>query len=147
MQRAFVCVLTVMICTLLGICAPIARDYEVKTPILPVSPAILTADDRPWEQMPDGTRRKAYFNDRLTVMLFEIGGPQSGPMKTHHHPHDQITYVIEGTARVKVGDDIRIVGPGSVYIAPSNVEHGAQVLSKRLVLLETFTPTREDFRK
>lgn len=127
--------------------APMARDYSVSAPIVPVSPAILLDDERPWERMPDGSRRKVYFNDRLTMVLFEVHGPSTRALKTHHHPHDQITYVLQGRARVQVGDVIRVVGPGAVYIAPSNVPHGMQVLSRRFVGLDVFTPTREDFRE
>ncbi|UCD30121.1 MAG: hypothetical protein JSV03_06530, partial [Planctomycetota bacterium] len=48
-----------------------ARDYQSGGPIITVEPTVINADDRPWEQVGDGVRRKVYFNDRLTVVYLE----------------------------------------------------------------------------
>jgi quercetin dioxygenase-like cupin family protein len=45
-----------------------------------------------------------------------------------------------------VGGKAREIGPGGVFIAPSNVRHGIELLTDKVVLLDVFTPTREDFR-
>lgn len=107
-------------------------------------PNILRADDRPWEDLGNGSRRKVFQCDRLTLVLFEIArqGPDPAPIKTHAHEQDQVTCVLEGRAVVRVGGTEREVGPGAVYLAPSNTPHGMRVLSDRFVGLDTFSPPR-----
>jgi quercetin dioxygenase-like cupin family protein len=125
------------------------RDYSVTAPVIPVDPAILSASDIPWEDLGNGARRKVVFNDRLTFVILEINRPaeKDGEIALHSHPHDQISYVLEGKVRVKIGTEEKVIETGGMYIVPSNVPHGIQVLSDKLILLDMFTPVREDFRK
>lgn len=121
------------------------RDYRSLTPIQPVEPKLW--DQVPWQQVAPGQRRKVLYNDRLTMVWLEMDpAPQQPQLLTHYHAHDQITMIVEGKAKAQVGDQRREVGPGAAYVAPSNVHHGLRPLSSRLVLVECFTPTREDFR-
>jgi hypothetical protein len=45
-----------------------------------------------------------------------------------------------------VGEEEREISAGGAYVAPSNVHHGMKPLTRRLMLVECFTPAREDFR-
>ncbi len=109
---------------------------------------VFAPDDVAWEDLGKGSKRKAWFNDTMTVALFEIvGGDQRPTPPKHHHPHEQIGYVIEGRALVTLGDKTEEIVPGGVYIVTANVPHTVKPLTHRLVLLESFTPTREDFRQ
>jgi quercetin dioxygenase-like cupin family protein len=120
------------------------RDYRC-TPVIAVSPQLF--EQVPWQVLPDGLRRKVLFNDRLTMVLLEIDrAVDDKPMQTHYHVHDQITYVLEGRARVSLAGSEKEVEAGAAYVAPSNVPHGLKPLSRRVVIVECFTPTREDFR-
>lgn len=124
-----------------------ARDYQVTAPITPMESAIIASDERPWQEVSPGVRRKVYFNDRLTMALIEITDGDKRPAPpAHHHPHDQIGYVLEGRGLVTLGDQTREIGPGGVYVVTSNMIHGVKPLTPRFVLVEAFTPTREDFR-
>ena len=101
----------------------------------------------PWEELGHGLRRRVLFTDRLTMVLLEIRTvPDAAPVKTHYHPHDQITYVLEGEALVHLDGQELEVGPGGAYCVPSNVHHGLKPLSDKVVIVDCFTPTREDFR-
>ena len=40
-----------------------------------------------------------------------------------HHDEDEISYVLEGTFGVRVGDEIGEAGPGSYVLKPRNVPH------------------------
>jgi quercetin dioxygenase-like cupin family protein len=110
--------------------------------------AIVLADERPLEEAAPGLRRKAFFTDRLTLVYFEVTKTpgQADVLRTHSHHHDQITLIVAGRARAQVGSVIQEVGPGAVIVAPSNVPHGLLALSDQLVAIDTFTPTRDDFR-
>lgn len=54
------------------------------------------------------------------VYCFEPGQEQS----PHSHAgSDKVYYVIEGTARIRIGEDERSVGAGTAALAPSGVSH------------------------
>ncbi|MBS2037712.1 cupin domain-containing protein [bacterium] len=121
------------------------RDYRVREPIQAVDPKLW--DQVPWQQIGPGQRRRVLFNDRLTMVWLEMDpAPQQPVLLTHYHAHDQITMLVEGRAEVRVGDQQRVVEAGAAYVAPSNVHHGLRPLSPRVVIVECFNPTREDFR-
>jgi len=63
----------------------------------------------------------------------------------HRHPHEQMTLVERGRVRFFIEGEQRIAGPGDVLHFPSNVEHWATMLDEEVVLVDIFTPLREDF--
>lgn len=81
------------------------------------------------------------------LMFVEVIFENGGVGKSHTHEHEQASYCIEGEFEYTVGDETKIIGVGdSVYI-PSNVLHGCRVLGERGVLIDVFSPQREDFLK
>ena len=62
------------------------------------------------------------------------------------HTEDELYYVLEGRARVRVGDDDRAVVPGSLVFVAAHVDHKFHDIEERLVLLVAFGPA-EDSRK
>jgi quercetin dioxygenase-like cupin family protein len=115
------------------------RVMEDETTILPASEAN-------WAVLENGWRRQAIFSGNLTLAVIEAKGPETGPIQTHHHVHDQVTYLIDGEIEVQIGDEVRRIGPGGSYRVPSDVPHGIRVLSAKARLVDAFTPPREDFR-
>lgn len=108
---------------------------------------IFTAEEVPWETMENGWRRKVLFSGQLTFVVLEAKGPTTGSVELHSHVHDQISYVMEGQIEAHIGDEIKQISTGGFYRVPSNAPHGVQVLSEKLLLIDAFTPPREDFRK
>jgi mannose-6-phosphate isomerase-like protein (cupin superfamily) len=67
-------------------------------------------------------KNNLFTTDRLfcDVYCFEPGQEQT----PHSHPgSDKIYYVIDGTARIRIGTDERQVGAGTAALAPSDVSH------------------------
>jgi len=64
----------------------------------------------------------------------------------HSHPHEQIAYVTKGRFEFLVeGRENVFLGVGdSIYFEP-NVVHGGKPLEDESVLVDIFTPIREDF--
>jgi len=55
------------------------------------------------------------------VYCFEPGQAQ----KAHAHPDaDKLYFVLDGSARIRIGDSERDVGAGTAVLAPAGVEHG-----------------------
>lgn len=46
------------------------------------------------------------------------------PHSTHHHVHEEVLFVREGSVEVTIGDRKTRLGPGSVAYLASNQEHG-----------------------
>lgn len=63
----------------------------------------------------------------------------------HTHPHDQVTYVIEGRFEFTVGGETTILEPGTVALIPGGTTHGGKTLSACRVI-DVFAPARADYR-
>jgi mannose-6-phosphate isomerase-like protein (cupin superfamily) len=56
-----------------------------------------------------------------TAVMTIAPGQEAGPVETHHA--DQIVYVIEGEAVIKVEEDERRTGPGGLVMIPAGARH------------------------
>lgn len=63
----------------------------------------------------------------------------------HRHPHEQITFVERGRVRFIVGEEERTAEAGDVLHFPPNCWHGATMLEEEVILIDIFSPIREDF--
>ncbi len=98
----------------------------------------------PAKEILGGTIHGHYAHlDRLTVGEVELNAGTPVPM--HHHPHEQVTYVIDGRFEFTVGNDTRILEPGMAALIPGGVMHGGRTLSACRVL-DIFSPVREEYR-
>jgi quercetin dioxygenase-like cupin family protein len=80
------------------------------------------------------------------LMAVRVEAPKRSLAPAHSHPHEQMTLVIQGRLRFRVGDEWREVGPLEILHIPSEVEHEAEVLEDTL-FFDLFHPVREDFLK
>lgn len=90
------------------------------------------------------TRRIMAYTDGLMCVenTFEKGAQGA----LHSHPHTQITYVVRGAFSFTIGGETRTVRQGDTLLKEDGVEHGCTCLEAG-VLLDIFTPMREDFVK
>jgi len=88
-------------------------------------------------------RRVLAENDQL--MLVEFAFAADGVGAPHSHPHVQSTFVKSGRFAFTVGDESFEVGPGDAFVIPSNAVHGCRALGEPGVLIDSFTPRRDDF--
>ena len=78
------------------------------------------------------------------LMQAEVAFEQGAIGPLHTHPHEQLTYVLSGVFEFTIGDETRIVRAGDTLYKQPNILHGCRCIEKG-VLLDTFTPQREDF--
>ncbi|MEY4628456.1 MAG: hypothetical protein RLZZ595_782 [Bacteroidota bacterium] len=64
----------------------------------------------------------------------------------HHHPHEQITYMLDGKLEMQIGEELLVLEPGTVKVIPSNTPHSAVALTD-CTLIDVFSPVREDYRE
>ena len=92
-------------------------------------------------------KNKAFvFND--TIRAKDLGGElhfEKGAVGAmHHHPHTQCSYVVSGAFEFTINGEKKVVRKGDTLYKLPNVEHGCVCLEEG-VLLDFFTPMREDF--
>ena len=97
-------------------------------------------------QMLDGGVERKILSHTAGMMVVEITFPAGGVGAVHTHPHLQSSYVKSGEFEYTVGDEKVIVREGdSLTFAPDEL-HGCVCL-KAGVLVDVFSPAREDFLK
>lgn len=102
-------------------------------------------DERPLTDLGGGTTRRILtWNEELMAVevAFETGSVGS----VHTHPHTQCSYVLSGKFSYSVEGEAVELNPGDSITVPSGLPHGTVCLEKG-VLLDVFTPMREDFLK
>ena len=95
-----------------------------------------------------GDRRTRYLTYGKNLMVVTIDfndGPTDKADPPHSHPHEQISYVVEGELIFFLDEEQHRVGPGDMVVIPPNVMHSVQLLSEHVRLIDAFTPLREDF--
>jgi unsaturated pyranuronate lyase len=97
----------------------------------------------PAEQLADGISRQMIYGERLMVCRFSFAPRVVTPV--HSHSHEQITLVERGRVRFTVAGVDRIAAAGDVLFFPSGLEHGATMLEEPVVLVDIFSPPREEF--
>lgn len=99
----------------------------------------------PAKEIFGGTIRGHYAHlEKLTIGEVSLAANTKLPL--HQHPHEQITYVIEGRFEFTVGDETTVLGPGMAALVPSGVPHGGTTLTACRVI-DVFSPAREDYRQ
>ena len=99
--------------------------------------------DVPFERIADGIDRQMVVGERLMLCRLTLQPHVDTPL--HSHPHEQMTIVERGRVRFTVAGETRLAAPGDVLHFPSNTMHGATMLDEEVVLIDIFTPIREDF--
>jgi quercetin dioxygenase-like cupin family protein len=107
-----------------------------------------TATDKPWRDIPsqrvgEGVDRQMVVGERLMMCRLTIQPHVDTPV--HSHPHEQMTLIERGRVRFTIDGTMRVVGAGDVLHFPPNVAHGATMLDEEVVLIDIFTPIREEF--
>ncbi len=102
-------------------------------------------DEIPWEHAGEGIQRQVMGYD-ATVMLVKVKFEKDAIGTMHQHPHVQTTYVESGLFNMTIGDETKLIVAGDGYYVPPNVMHGVTCLEAG-VLIDVFSPVREDFLK
>lgn len=98
-----------------------------------------------WEELGGGIRRKILTYENK-VMMAKIAFEKGAVGEAHSHPHIQCSYVESGEFELTIDGDVRVLKAGDSFLVPTNTLHGAVALSEG-VLIDVFTPLREDFLK
>jgi quercetin dioxygenase-like cupin family protein len=79
------------------------------------------------------------------IMLSYVEIDAGATVPTHSHPHEQAGVVLSGRLQLTIGDETRVLETGQMYIAPSGVPHSAAAVGGPVVVVDIFSPIREDY--
>jgi quercetin dioxygenase-like cupin family protein len=104
-------------------------------------------DQIEFKQVDHNTKRKVLAHDHNLMMVeIHFAEPtEEADLVPHSHPHEQMTYVLQGKLKFFIDDKSHEVQAGDSLYFPSRVMHGCVVLEPDTRLLDVFTPIREDF--
>jgi mannose-6-phosphate isomerase-like protein (cupin superfamily) len=88
-----------------------------------------------------------YLDDLMVAVCTFTNGPADKPDMPHSHPHEQITYVAEGNLKFFMGEEEKYLSKGDLIAVKPGIQHCIQILSKKVRLIDSFSPVREDFLK
>ena len=99
-------------------------------------------DYQPIEPVP-GCQMRTPFGEHLMLSYLEMDDGAEVPL--HSHSHEQGGMLIKGTLDLTIGDETRRCQPGAMFLIPSGVMHKAVAVGGPVLVLDVFSPVREDY--
>lgn len=101
-----------------------------------------------WDQIPvenpsDGIERQMVIGKNIMICRFRFAPFLVTP--EHTHPHEQMTLVVKGKVKFIIEGKTHIMSAGDVLHFPPHNRHGATMLDEEVILIDIFSPIREDF--
>ena len=97
----------------------------------------------PIEHVADGIQRQMVVGENLMICRFRFAAFLVTP--EHEHPHEQMSIIESGRVRFFVEGTERLASAGDVLHFAPGCRHGATMMDEEVVLIDIFTPVREDF--
>ncbi|MBT2654599.1 cupin domain-containing protein [Bacillus sp. ISL-18] len=80
-----------------------------------------------------------------SMMMTEIAFQKGSIGEIHSHVHEQISYIVQGSFDFTLDGKVQRVEKGDSIYIPSNTLHGVKALEDESIILDIFTPKRDDF--
>ncbi|TAI49699.1 cupin domain-containing protein [Flagellimonas allohymeniacidonis] len=97
----------------------------------------------PSKEIMPGYHGKMIHSKEMTWAFWDV--EEGATVPEHHHVHEQIMHVVEGTFEFTVAGKTGIYEPGDVVVIPSNIPHGGKALTP-CKLMDVFCPAREEYK-
>lgn len=94
------------------------------------------------KELAPGVTIQVVPGDRMTMVVFSI--KKGAQIPEHSHPHEQMGLVTAGKMKLIVDQKEQVVKPGTAWHIPGNVVHSGECLEDDTVVVEFFSPPRED---
>ena len=108
-------------------------------------PQFVRFDDVRSFLLTDGVGGRPLFGEGVMLNLIDFEPGATVPL--HSHPHEQLGIVLEGMQALVVDGVARELGPLEAYVLPGGVEHSAYCGPEGALVLDVFSPVREDYRE
>lgn len=95
------------------------------------------------EMVPNG-RTQTFWGEQMLVSRVEFGPHVQAA--EHKHPHEQFGVVLAGELTLTIAGEPLHLTAGEMYLIPGNILHSAAAGPQGFVVVEVFSPVREDLQ-
>jgi quercetin dioxygenase-like cupin family protein len=85
-----------------------------------------------------------YAGEHLQMSMVDI--PADGVVEWHQHSNEQMGVLVAGRALFLIGDEVKELRPGDMYLMPPNVPHKVIPLGGPARAIDFFYPIRDEYR-
>ncbi|MEO5581042.1 MAG: cupin domain-containing protein, partial [Saprospiraceae bacterium] len=99
----------------------------------------------PVEQVNPSMQRRIITGEKMMTAKLNFKDGFEAPL--HHHMHEQITQVVEGSMRFWFGankEEVLDLLPGDIIVIPSDLPHAALMIGD-VEVIDIWAPPRQDF--
>lgn len=126
----------------------VTKNHLVKNKLMigetPQKQALVTDWSKiPVEKPAEGIERQMVVGENMMMIRFRFAPFLETPQ--HTHPHEQMTLVVQGKVKFFISGEEHILQAGDVIHFPPHNRHGATMLDEEVILIDMFSPIREDF--
>ena len=104
----------------------------------------LNLDAQPPKQLLPGVTIRPFWGDKL--MLVHLTIQPNALVPEHTHPHEQMGYIFQGSCEMTIGTETKALSTGDSYLVPSNMHHSLVSGPTGVVVLDIFSPPREEYK-
>ena len=85
-----------------------------------------------------------YAGEFIQISTVEL--PADGVVEWHQHANEQMGVLMEGRALFHIGDEVKELKPGDMYLMPANIPHKVIPIGRPVKAVDFFYPIRDEYR-
>jgi quercetin dioxygenase-like cupin family protein len=101
-------------------------------------------DNRASKEFVPGVHARTFWAEKMLLAHLEFDAHAQVP--NHSHFHEQCGTVLSGEIVLSINGEARTLTAGDCYVIPGGVEHWVTNGSTVAVLMEVFSPLREEYK-
>ena len=95
-------------------------------------------EDLPLTKVSPLKYHRTFKGERIKVLLLSLQPGYIG--ERHKHECEQISHILKGRVKVRLGEEEQTVGAGDLVHIPENLPHQIETLGEETTILEIFSP-------
>ena len=92
----------------------------------------------------EGVVTRTFWGENMLLGVVELDA--NAVIPAHAHPNEQSTIVLQGELEMDIEGEKRWLKPGDIAIIPGNARHGVIVGPQMCLVVDVFSPAREDMK-
>lgn len=81
------------------------------------------------------------------IIFSLVTAEPNSEFSVHSHQHEHMGLILVGELEVTIGDKTKRLTKGDVYLVPSNIPHVGKTHAEKVIILDAFSSTQEDYKK
>lgn len=100
--------------------------------------------ERVSKQLLPGVMMRTFWGEKMLMALVNLAPHAIIP--PHNHPYEQIGIALEGACTFTIAEETRQVKSGDTWVIPSGVMHSVVMGDAPGLVVEFFSPARDDYK-